>query len=264
MLKTILLVSGLLLSLNSLATNTPRELAEQSVQLSGMELFLQQAPVMLGRLLQAQQTRTDEEKALLKKASDRLQQQLQLDPLRTQLVNALMQGDRPDYLQQMNSALSSPLANAMNEKEKQAGSADGRQRLNEYREKVKLNPPRGVRVELVQRLDKASRTSDISVLLRTELMRSIQQAADLLTQRPAGSREEEGARDQQLHEQLEARTRQQVESFFLYAYRQVPTRQLEQYVQLYEAEPTQWFVEQCIAAIKAFFKTQRATFADTP
>ncbi|WP_426415601.1 hypothetical protein [Aestuariirhabdus sp. LZHN29] len=264
MRNILLLLSGLLLWTNGYAETVSHELAEQSLQKSGIELFLKQTPIMLDHLLRAQNARTEEEQVLLRQASERLQQQITFEQLHQRLVNRLLQSGHSDYLKQMNAALDSPLAKAMNEREKQAGSADGRQRLEEYREKVQLNPPRGTRVELVKRLDNASRTSQISVMLREQLTLSIRHAAEVLTQRPDG--ENPGAKelDQQVHEQLVKASRQQVESFFLYSYRQVPTAQLEQYVLLYEADATRWFMDQCLDAMREFFTNQRNSFATRP
>ncbi|MCL6414315.1 hypothetical protein MIB92_01510 [Aestuariirhabdus sp. Z084] len=260
--KTYLLLACLLFSLSSWAETVTPDLANRSLELSGMELFLKQVPVMMDHLLRAQNATTTAEQELLGKASERLKQQINYESLNKQLVEHLLASGRSDYLQQMNSALNSPLAKAMNEKEKQVSSADGRQRLAEYREKVKLNPPRGVRVELLRRLDAASRTSEISVLLREELNTSIVHASKVLTGVSTGAEDSAVNLNTPAQKKMLATSGQQVHSFFLYAYRQVPTPQLEKYVQLYEADATRWFVDQCVTAVKDFFSKQRQTFTE--
>lgn len=138
---------------------------------------------------------------------------------------------RFDAVQQARERLDSPLARRFTALERAVGEQP--EGLAEYRQRLLEQPPRGARLQLVKRLDAAARTTELASLLRYEVGKT--QA--LLALRARGENLDEAELQAQTQKQAEAirqSSAQAVESFMLYAYRQMPSDQLAEYAALYE------------------------------
>lgn len=134
-------------------------------------------------------------------------------------------------LEQAGELLDSPLAQRFTAVERAVGEQP--EGLAEYRERLVRQPPRGVRLELVRRLDGAAHTTDLASLLRYEVGKT--QA--LLALEARGESLDEAELQAQTQAQAEAIRQSSaaaVESFMLYAYRQMPSDQVAAYAELYE------------------------------
>lgn len=137
----------------------------------------------------------------------------------------------PELLEQARKRLQSDLAQRFTEAERTVGEQP--EGLTEYRQRLAEQPPRGARLELVQRLDRAAHTTALASLLRYEVGKT--QALLALKARGENLDEDElQAQTQKQFEAIRQSSAQAVESFMLYAYRQVPSKQLTEYARLYE------------------------------
>ena len=128
--------------------------------------------------------------------------------------------------------------------------------LAEYRERLQQQPVRGARLELVQRLDQAAHTTDLASLLRYEVGKT--QA--LLALRARGDTLDEQPLQEQTQTQAEAIRRsseQAVESFMLYAYRQMPSDQLAEYASLYEQPSVRLLFSASLEVVPQLFAERR-------
>lgn len=175
-------------------------------------------------------------------------------PLCAELAGKVVARVGPEQMEEALQLLDSPLAQRFTAAERAVGEDDG---LAAYRQQLQERPPLGARVELVRRLDKAAHTSELATLLRYEVGKT--QA--LLVLRARGGDLDERA----LAEQTAARlaplresSAKGVEAFMFYAYRQIPSDQLGEYVALYEQAPLRAVLEASIAALPEVFAARRA------
>ncbi|MDH0334575.1 hypothetical protein [Metapseudomonas otitidis] len=155
-------------------------------------------------------------------------------------------------LTEIEQALGSELARRFTAAEREVD--DG---LVDYRKQLADKPPRADRVELVHRLDRAARTTDLAALLRYEVGKTLA----LLSLRQRGERISESALAQQTAQQAEgihASSAQAVESFMLYAYRQMPSEQVQAYAELYERPAVKRLLDASLEALPGVFAKRRA------
>ncbi|KRW61238.1 hypothetical protein [Pseudomonas sp. TTU2014-080ASC] len=187
-------------------------------ELAGINLLCEQSAPL------AQHDLSDKQQAEVAKLLE--PQELCLD-----LASGLAKTLDQTQLQEAERLLSSDLAQSFSAAERSVGdNIDG---LAAYRQKLAAEPPRSNRVELVQRLDKAARTTDLATLLRYETGKT----RAYLMAKARGTAIDEATlseRTKVQEEQLRESSAESVKSFMLYAYRQKPTDQLAQYVGLYE------------------------------
>ncbi|VXC86123.1 conserved exported hypothetical protein [Pseudomonas sp. 8Z] len=128
--------------------------------------------------------------------------------------------------------------------------------LGDYRERLQQHPVRGARLDLVQRLDQATHTTDLASLLRYEVGKT--QA--LLALRARGENLDEKSLQEQTQAQAEAIRRSSesaVESFMLYAYRQIPSDQLAEYADLYEQPSVRLLFRTSLEVVPQLFAERR-------
>ncbi|WP_296218194.1 hypothetical protein [Pseudomonas sp. UBA2684] len=212
-------------------------------ELAGIRLLCEQSAPLLQRGLSAPQH------AQLGKAF--AADALCLD-LAQQLAGTLDQAQ----LQQAQQLLDSPLARRFTAAERAvgAGGADG---LAAYRAQLAERPPRQERLALVRRLDAAAHTTALAALLRYEVGKT--QA--LLALKARGETLDEHALSSQTAAQAKAlrlSSAEAVESFMLYAYRQMPSEQLAEYAALYEQAPVALLLESSVQALPQLFAERRA------
>ena len=129
--------------------------------------------------------------------------------------------------------------------------------LASYRTQLASKPPRADRLELVRRLDRAARTTDLAALLRYEVGKTLA----MLTLRQRGEKIGEKALAEQTAKQAEgirASSEQAVESFMLYAYRQMPSDDVRAYAELYERPAVKQLLELSLEALPGVFAKRRA------
>lgn len=212
-------------------------------ELAGIRLLCEQSAPLLQRGL------SDKQQAQLAKvfAADGLC----LD-LAQRLTSQLDQGQ----LQQAQSLLESPLAQSFTAAERSVGEG-GAEGLAAYRQQLGKRPPREARLALVRRLDAAAHTSRLATLLRYEVGKT--QA--LLALQSRGESIDENALSSQTKAQedaLRASSTEAVESFMLYAYRQIPSEKLAEYAALYEQPAVAQLLDHSVQVLPELFAARRA------
>lgn len=159
-------------------------------------------------------------------------------------------------LQQAHELLGSPLAQAFTAAERSVGEG-GAEALAAYRQQLGERPPRKDRLALVRRLDAAAHTTTLATLLRYEAGKT--QA--LLALQARGDSIDEQALSSQTKAQEEAlrvSSAEAVESFMLYAYRQMPSEQLAEYAALYEQPAVALLLDSSVQVLPELFAARRA------
>lgn len=159
-------------------------------------------------------------------------------------------------LQQAEALLASPLAKRFTQAERAVGES-GTQGLAAYRLQLRERPPRAERLALVRRLDRAAQTTAMATVLRyeagkTQLMWAAKARGERLDE-PALS-----ARTEAQGKALGASSAEAVESFMLYAYRQMPSAELAEYAALYEQEPVSRLLQASVQALPTVFAARRS------
>ncbi|MGP9826684.1 hypothetical protein ACT048_19625 [Ectopseudomonas khazarica] len=159
-----------------------------------------------------------------------------------------------DQAEQARARLDGPLAQRFTAAERAVGEQP--EVLGEYRQRLQQRPPRGARVELIRRLDAAARTTELASLLRYEVGKT--QA--LLALRARGENLDETELQRQTQTQADAirqSSQQAVESFMLYAYRQMPSDQLAEYASLYEQASVSQLLAVSLEVVPQLFAERR-------
>ncbi len=238
-----------LLSLVMLATTAQAEPSkptafEHVFELAGIRLLCEQSGPLIQRGLQdAQQKQVDKA--------------FNADVICADLAKRLAPKLTAKQLEQASLVLDSPLAQRFTEVERAVGEGSNVEGLANYREQLSSKPPRAERVALVRRLDKAAHTTELATLLRYEVGKT--QA--LLVLRAKGQNLSEGKLSTQTAKQVEllrVSSAQAVESFMLYAYRQMPSGELTDYAALYEQEPVSQLLAAALQELPAVFAARRA------
>ncbi len=164
-----------------------------------------------------------------------------LKTLRQALVQQLLRRYEKRRYRNLLARLKTPSMQRMRRLEAGLDSPRARQRLRHYHQRVLTQTPREQRLILVQQLDRASYASRISTLLYEHLQR--------LLVRPAPTRWQ--------RQQQALRLQTQVQSFFLYAYRQVDNRELQRFLAAWQDLLIQGFLQECSRGLDRLLRQQR-------
>ena len=159
-------------------------------------------------------------------------------------------------LAQAQQLLSSPLALRFVAAEREVANVEPVE-LEDYRKQLAERPPRGPRLELVRRLDRAAHTSDLAHRLRYEIGKT--QAWMVL--KASGERLGEAQLSERTATQGEAlrvSSVQGVESFMLFAYRRIPSAELQAYAELHESKALALLLGSTAKALPEVFAERRA------
>ena len=240
-----LVVSLVLLATQAVAEPSTPAAFERVFELAGIRLLCEQsAPLIQQGLSDAQQ----------KKVASAFS----ADALCADLGKRLAPTLTAEQVEQATKVLESPLAERFTVAERGVGEGDGGTGLASYRDQLSSKPPRADRVALVRRLDKAAHTTELATLLRYEVGKT--QA--LLALRAKGqdlSEEKLASATAKQVEPLRESSAKAVESFMLYAYRQMPSGELTDYAALYEQAPVNQLLTAAVKALPAVFAERRAT-----
>lgn len=210
-------------------------------RLAGLDLLCEQsAPLAQRGLPEAQQAR--------------LGALFEAQALCRDLATAVAARLPAEQARQAETLLDSALARRFTEAERDVGDGEG---LAAYRAQLESRPPRPERLALVRRLDEAAHTTRLAALLRYEAGKT-QALASL---RARGEALDEATLDTRTAEQaaaLERSSAQAVESFMLYAYRQLPSEQVRAYAELYEHPAVKALLDISVASLPALFAERRA------
>lgn len=210
-------------------------------ELAGIQLLCEQASPMLLHGQDAAQH------ALLQNLFDPQTLCLQLaERLATRFDDA--------QLEQAQVLLGGELAQRFSQAERQVGEQP--EALAAYRERLQQHPVRGARLALIQRLDQAAHTTELASLLRYEVGKT--QA--LLALLARGEDLDEQTLQERTQTQVEAirqSSAQAVESFMLFAYRQMPSDQLAAYAALYEQPGVQSLLAASLQTMPELFGERR-------
>lgn len=155
---------------------------------------------------------------------------------------------------QARALLAGELAGRFTEAERAVGEdAEG---LASYAKQLAERPPLAARIELVRELDRQAHTSELAARLRYEAGKT--QA--WLAVKARGEQIDEKTLNAQTQEQrksLRRSSRQNVETFMLYAYRRMPSEELQQYVELYRQPALQKLLAESLKQLPRVFAAQR-------
>ncbi|MGB4074383.1 hypothetical protein [Pseudomonas sp.] len=239
-----LLLIALLFS-SSLAQAAPpkAEAFAPVFELAGIRLLCEQSAPLVQRGL------NDQQQAKLAKVF--AAEALCLD-LAKQLAGRLDQAQ----LQQALNLLESPLAKGFTAAERAVGES-GAEGLAAYRKQLTERPPREERLQLVRRLDAAAHTTALATLLRYEVGKT---QAFLALQGRGESIDEKALNSQTKAQEdaLRASSAEAVESFMLYAYRQMPSEKLAEYAALYEQPAVAQLLDGSVQVLPELFAARRA------
>lgn len=212
-------------------------------ELAGIRLLCEQSTPLVQRGL------NDQQQAKLAKVF--AAEALCLD-LAKQLTGRLDQAQ----LQQALSLLESPLAQGFTAAERAVGES-GAEGLAAYRKQLAERPPREERLQLVRRLDAAAHTTALATLLRYEVGKT---QAFLALQGRGESIDEKALSTQTKAQEdaLRASSSEAVESFMLYAYRQMPSEKLAEYAALYEQPAVAQLLDSSVQVLPQLFAARRA------
>ena len=212
-------------------------------ELAGIRLLCEQSAPLVQRGL------TDQQQALLAKV-------FAADGLCLDLAKRL--GSKLDQaqLEQAKSLLESPLAQGFTAAERSVGEGGG-EGLAAYRKQLGERPPREERLTLVRRLDAAAHTTTLATLLRYEVGKT--QAYLALQERGESIGEKDLSSQTKAQEDaLRTSSAEAVESFMLYAYRQMPSEKLAEYAALYEQPAVAQLLDSSVEILPELFAARRA------
>ena len=212
-------------------------------ELAGIRLLCEQSAPLVQRGL------TDKQQAQLARV-------FAADAMCLDLAKRLTSKLDQTQLEQAKSLLDSPLAKGFTAAERSVGEggADG---LTAYRKQLGERPPREERLALVRRLDAAAHTTVLATLLRYEVGKT---QAFLSLQSRGESIDEQALSSQTKaqEEALRASSAEAVESFMLYAYRQMPSEKLAEYAALYEQPAVARLLDSSVQVLPELFAARRA------
>ncbi|CAD5106270.1 hypothetical protein [Zestomonas carbonaria] len=242
-MRVLSLLSLFLLPFFSLAEPAQPGALKRAFELAGVQLLCEQSAPLIQRGLEpAQQERVAQAFAADLMCADLAQQVAgQLDASEVRQIEAL---------------LDSPLAQRFTAAERAVGEPGGTEGLAAYREQLKSRAPRAERLALMQRLDKAAHTTALATQLRHEADKT----QVLLVLNARGESLSEPQLDEMTAKQVEVlrnSSRQAVESFMFYAYRQMPSRELSDYTALYEQDPVRKLLDASVKALPQVFAARR-------
>ncbi len=238
------LLSLVLLAATAQAEPSKPDAFEHVFDLAGIRLLCEQSGPLIQRgLADAQQKQVENA--------------FNADAICADLAKRLAPKVTAKQVEQAALVLDSPLAQRFTVAERAVGEGSNIDGLANYREQLSSKPPRADRVALVRRLDKAAHTTELATLLRYEVGKT--QA--LLALRAKGQNISEAKLSTQTAKQVEplrVSSAQAVESFMLYAYRQMPSGELADYAGLYEQQPVSQLLAAAVKELPAVFAARRA------
>ena len=211
-------------------------------ELAGISLLCEQAEPLVARGLTETQQRP-------------LGQTFAADALCADLARQLRDEFSATELQQARQLLDSDLAQRFTAAERAVGEGGG-EALAQYRAQLLEQAPLQARLDLVRRLDAAAHTTALAALLRYEVGKT--QA--LLALRARGENLDEQALSKQTAEQakvLHQSSATAVESFMLFAYRQMPSADLAAYAALYESAAVARLLTRSAEVLPSLFAERR-------
>jgi len=242
-MRTFLLLAALLLTSVLQAAEPPTSQAlQRAFDLAGLRLLCEQSGPLLMQGLETE--------------DESLQRLFNADLMCAQLAGRVASSVDAQQVQEAIGLLESPLAKRFVEAELAVG-AEGDAGLKAYREQLSSRPPLPARLELVQRLDTAAYSTELSALLRYEIGKT--QAWMVL--KASGERLSEAQLSERTATQGEAlrvSSVQGVESFMLFAYRRIPSAELQAYAELHESEALALLLGSTAKALPEVFAERRA------
>lgn len=210
-------------------------------ELAGIRMLCEQSAPLVQRGLDAKQ-------------AQQVAQAFDADSLCLELAKGLAGKLDQAQLQEVHGLLDSPLSHRFTAAERSVG---GDEAFAAYRAQLAERPPRAERLELVRRLDAAAQTTTLATLLRYEAGKT--QAVLALKARGESIDEKTlSAQTKAQEDALRASSVEAVESFMLYAYRQMPSEQLSEYAAIYEHPAVAHFFESSVALLPQLFAARRA------
>lgn len=145
-----------------------------------------------------------------------------------------------DYLQ----LEETPLARKVTQLERALNDPEQQKNLRQFAEQLQKKPAAGKRLALINRLDKANRTSELRVDMETAFFKAVFAALDPVME--ADMRLGEGElqkMENEVRQSLQAPIERGTQTYYLYAYRELNDTELKTYVELCESSAHRWAIQ---------------------
>lgn len=240
-MRALLLACSLLSAPLAFAAPAKPETLAPLFELAGVRLLCEQTAPLIERGLPPEQ-------------QQQVNRSFSADQLCRPLAQRVALQMTAEEVAQAKSLLEGPLAREFTEVERAVGEdVEG---LAAYAKQLAERPPLKARRDLIRELDRQAHTSELAAVLRYESGKT--QA--WLAVRARGEQIDEKTLSQQTQEQrqsLRRSSRQNVETFMLYAYRRMPSERVQAYLALYQDPAVQKLLATSLKQLPRVFAAQR-------
>lgn len=216
-------------------------LVDEVLELSGARRALAQIPGQVQAQIQQRKGQLPETD--LARLGDIMTRSFSPDALHAGLRESLSKQADPDRLSLVVRFLRSPLARRMTQLELDATAPGSPAEMKKFAERTQASGPPQARLELIQRLDAATGSTEVAVDAAVAVIRAIGKALNAASpqDRRLTARELDGMIEKTkaaMSDSLRAAATLQL----LFAYRSAADRELGDYVQFWESDPGRWFL----------------------
>ena len=127
-----------------------------------------------------------------------------------------------------------------------------------YQSKLTSTPPRSLRTDLVLRLDAAAKATTITTALQYEIAKTVKGVMDTargVTDVP--SENEMDASYIDMRAEIAFQNEEQYRNFLLFVFKNVRSKDLQAYAEIFENPDVSWFTSLCLEAIENTFREKR-------
>lgn len=237
------------------ATDTPADrnaVIGELMEVSGLNHQIEQIPPMLDAGMRQGRNGIDADS--FTKVSDALSEFNTSKVFREEIKNSLDKNYDAERFAAFLAMARSPLAQKMIRLENEASTPEALANVREYAATLQKNPPASRRMELIERLDKATGATTVNLNIQLWTFQAMASIMDPVLP------PERRMKPEQLEDimwQIQLQSRPMIQQFaqinMLYAYRSVSDHELTEYLKLYETEIGKWYVDLAGKAIVSAF-----------
>ena len=172
------------------------------------------------------------------------------EAIRRDLVRTLSAHYDADQVQAYLELRETPLAKKMSELERSPGKAENRESFINFYNELQNRPAPASRLALIEKLDKANQSTQFSVEMQTAFFKAVFSAVDPIMD--ADMRLGEGELDKMVEEvrqSLGEEVHKRTQASYLYAFRELPDSEIQQYVELCQSAPHRWAIQMLVNAM---------------
>ncbi|MFQ5794400.1 MAG: HEAT repeat domain-containing protein [Candidatus Bipolaricaulia bacterium] len=227
-------------------------LIEEILELSGMKKQIERIPARVDAELAQRQTEMNRED--YEKIRKIMVESYRYDAVYRAVVDKFTDNFDQIRLLTVLNQLHSPVFQKIFQLETQASTLEAIQEMEKFAAQLQSNPPTQERLALVQRLDEATGTTELSFEMSLAIFRGMVKAFDPIL--PPEERKELEELEQLVNDmvndmrsQLQPLLKNNTWVSFLYTYRSASDEELTQYIDFWESDLGQWFIGVSSAAI---------------